>query len=249
MILVGGQQLETARWPGRAPTLVLLHEGLGCVALWRDFPQLLAAATGCAVFAWSRAGYGQSSPIRLPRPLTYMHDEAAALGAVLDAAGIGECVLVGHSDGASIAAIHAGSDPDPSIRGIILISPHYFVETMCLAAIEQARDAFPNGLRDRLARYHADVDGAFLGWNGAWLDPEFRAWNITRQLANVSVPLLQIQGTEDQYGTTAQTRLGEKLANGSTDLLSARHAPQFEAATETLAAITRFVHRIAPASF
>ncbi len=246
MIEVGCHRLESAWWgtPGKRPSLVLLHEGLGCVALWRDFPQLLAEATGCAVFAWSRLGYGQSDPVTLPRPVSYMQDEAARLGCVLDAAGIGDCVLIGHSDGASIAAIYAGSVADPRMRGIVLISPHYFVEDMCLDSIAQARDAYPNGLRDRLARYHADVDGAFLGWNGAWLNPDFRAFDITGQLAAIRVPILQIQGSDDQYGTKAQTDAGERLAGATTVLLPAKHAPQFEATAPTLAAITAFVRKL-----
>src|SRR5277367_5031294 len=157
MILLDGKKLETAWWgpgPEAAPTLVLLHEGLGCVTLWRDFPQRLSAATGCGGFAYSRLGYGRSDPVPLPRPLSYMHDEALlVLGPVLDAAAIRRCVLVGHSDGASIATIYAGGVQDFRVRGLVLMAPHYFVEDIAISAIEQARDAYTEkNLRARLAR-------------------------------------------------------------------------------------------------
>ncbi len=175
-----GQIIETAWWgppPDQAPTLVLLHEGLGCVALWRGFPERLAAATGCGVFAYSRFGYGQSAPAALPRPLTYMHEEAEdVLPRILDAAGIRRAVLVGHSDGASIAALYAGSRQDFRIAGLVLIAPHFFVEDVTVASIEAARIAYRDSdLRARLGRYHADPDNAFRGWNDVWLDPAFRA--------------------------------------------------------------------------
>jgi pimeloyl-ACP methyl ester carboxylesterase len=246
MITLNGCRIETKWWGDRqAPALVLLHEGLGCVALWRDFPEKLAAATGCGVFAYSRLGYGSSDPVPLPRPLSYMHDEARDwLGPVLDAAGIRRCILVGHSDGASIAAIYGGTVPDARVAGLMLISPHYFVEDICIEAIEQARQAYETGdLRAKLARYHAHVDVAFRGWNGAWLDPGFRSWNITQQVAGITAPVLQLQGLDDPYGTVAQPRACEAHAAGPvrTVLLKARHAPQIEAAEESLCAITDFV--------
>ncbi|MDE2576265.1 MAG: alpha/beta fold hydrolase [Rhodospirillales bacterium] len=244
MMRLGATGLETARW-GEAGTrtLVLLHEGLGCVALWRDFPAALAAATGCGVFAWSRAGYGGSDRVPLPRPLDYMHAEAALIPAVLDAAGIGDCILIGHSDGASIAAIHAGTACDRRVRGLVLMAPHYFVEDMCLDAIAAARVAYgEGGLRARLARYHADVDGAFRGWNEAWLDPGFRAFDITAAIARIAVPVLQIQGDADPYGTAAQPEAGARLIGDvRTLMLPARHAPHLEAPAATLGAIGDFV--------
>jgi pimeloyl-ACP methyl ester carboxylesterase len=251
MITLDGRRLETAWWgpgPEAAPTLVLLHEGLGCVALWRDFPQLLAAATGCGVFAYSRFGYGRSEPVPLPRPLGYMHDEAlAVLGRVLDAAAIRRCVLVGHSDGASIAAIYAGGVQDFRVRGLVLLAPHYFVEDICLAAIARARAAYAVGdLRTRLARYHDHVDVAFHGWNGAWLDPAFRAWDITEYLAHIHVPVLQLQGTADPYGTAAQPHAAEQTAGCpvETVMLPGGHAPHLEATAQTLSAIADFTHRL-----
>jgi pimeloyl-ACP methyl ester carboxylesterase len=175
MITLDGQRIDTAWWgerPDADLTLVLLHEGLGCIALWRDFPERLAQATGCPVFAYSRLGYGHSDPVPLPRPLDYMRAESRTiLGRVLDQAGIGPCILIGHSDGASIAVIHAGSAGDARVRGVVLIAPHFFVEDIAITAIAAARDAYNQGtLRDRLARYHDHVDVAFRGWNDAWLD-------------------------------------------------------------------------------
>ncbi len=251
MISLHGKNLETAWWgpgPEAAPTLVLLHEGLGCVTLWRDFPEQLATATGCGVFAYSRLGYGRSDPVPLPRPLSYMHDEAfSTLGLVLDAAAIRRCVLVGHSDGASIAAIYAGGVQDFRVRGLVLMAPHYFVEDFSINAIEQARAAYTEkNLRTRLARYHDHVDVAFLGWNGAWLDPGFRAWDITEFLAYIRVPVLQLQGTEDPYGTAAQTRAAEQTSYCpvETIMVPGGHAPHLEATSETLSAIADFTYRL-----
>jgi pimeloyl-ACP methyl ester carboxylesterase len=198
-IILDGRRLEAACWgpdAADAPTLVLLHEGLGCVALWRDVPARLAADTGCRVFAYSRFGYGRSAPVTLPRPMTYMHDEALEiLPRVLDAAGIARAVLVGHSDGGSIAAILAGAARDPRIAGIVLIAAHFFVEDLNIASIARIRTEYETTeLRARLARYHANVDNAFRGWNDAWLDPRFRDFDITEFLPNIAVPVLALPG-------------------------------------------------------
>lgn len=215
-----GKRLE-ARWigppPEQAPTLVFLHEGLGCVALWKDFPQRLTVATGCGALVYSRAGYGASDPVELPRPLTYMHHEGLeTLPQVLDAAGIRRAVLVGHSDGASIALIHAGGVRDPRVEGLILMAPHVFNEPLCVASIEKARDAYRGGtLREGLAKYHGDnVDVAFWGWNRAWLDPGFLEWNLESFLPGVAVPALLIQGRDDEYGTAAQIEAIERQVAG-----------------------------------
>jgi pimeloyl-ACP methyl ester carboxylesterase len=228
--------------------LVLLHEGLGCVALWRDLPQRLAADTGCRVFAYSRFGYGRSDPVTLPRPVTYMHDEALdVLPRVLESAGIDRAVLIGHSDGGSIAAIHAGAIRDPGITGIVLIAAHFFVEDQNLQSIEQIGAEYATtDLRARLARYHTHVDNAFRGWHDAWLDPRFRAFDLTEYLPEIKVPVLALQGADDPYGTAAQLRCLERTVRSPLEtkaIQGARHAPHLEAAVKetTLAALARFV--------
>lgn len=215
-----GKRLE-AVWigppPEAAPTLVLLHEGLGCVAMWKDFPQKLAAASGCGALVYSRAGYGLSDPVALPRPLSYMHHEAlTVLPEVLDAAGIERAILVGHSDGGSIALIHAGAVRDPRVAGLILMAPHVFNEALCVASIETAREAYQKGkLRAGLAKYHgANVDVAFWGWNRAWLDPAFWHWNLEQYLPGVDVPVLLLQGEGDEYGSAAQVEAIERQVSG-----------------------------------
>jgi pimeloyl-ACP methyl ester carboxylesterase len=172
---LGGARLEyrhTGPQPDAAPTLVLLHEGLGSAGLWGDFPDKLAAATGAGVFAYSRVGYGRSSPVPLPRPLTYMQDEAETLASVMDAIGLRRGLLVGHSDGASIATLYFGAHQDHRVRGVSMIAPHFVVEDMTVAAISEAKSAYETGdLKGKLARWHDDVETAFRGWNDAWLDP------------------------------------------------------------------------------
>jgi pimeloyl-ACP methyl ester carboxylesterase len=236
--------------PDAAPTLVLLHEGLGCVAMWKDFPRMLAERTGYGVLVYSRPGYGGSDPVSLPRPLTYMHDEAdTILPAVLDQAGIRKAILVGHSDGGSIATIYAGSRQDFRVRGLALLAPHFFVEDISVASIAAAREAYEHGdLRARLARYHGEnVDVAFSGWNRAWLDPAFRAWRIDDALAHVRVPILILQGLDDQYGTVAQLELAERDTYCPVETLlldRCGHAPQTDRPEVTLEAIVDFSRRI-----
>jgi pimeloyl-ACP methyl ester carboxylesterase len=248
---IDGQRLEyrfIGPRPDEAPTLVLLHEGLGCVGLWNDFPDKLSAATGAGVFVYSRAGYGKSSAVRLPRPLSYMHDEAReTLPRVLEAVGFQRGLLVGHSDGASIAAIYAGSHQDHRVGGLVLIAPHFFTEDSGLASIAEAKKAYATGdLRARLSRWHADVDNAFMGWNDAWLDPEFRKWDITEFLAYVRVPVLIVQGEDDQYGTVKQIEVAQAECYCPVEvalLPGARHSPQREAPEPTLKTISDFVAR------
>ncbi len=253
-IVVEGKRLEAAAFgppPDVAPTLVLLHEGLGCVALWRDFPEKLVAATGCGVFAYSRAGYGRSDSIELPRPLDYMTREARfSLPVVLGAIGFKRGVLVGHSDGASIAAIYAGEHDDGRVKGLVLMAPHLFTEPAGLASIAEAKRAYESGdLKTKLAKYHAHVDAAFLGWNGAWLDPGFEAWNIEGYVERWREPALVVQGADDQYGTLAQVRAIEARAPTAVASLvlekNCKHSPQFEQPEATLDAIAEFCkHRL-----
>jgi pimeloyl-ACP methyl ester carboxylesterase len=250
----GGRRLETGWWgppPEAAPSIVLLHEGLGCVALWRGFPEKLAEATDCGVFAWSRAGYGASDPITPPRPLDYMQIEAAeCVRPVLDAAEVQDCILVGHSDGGSIAALYAGTHDDPRVRGLALLAPHVFVEDISIRGIEDARARYlGTDLRERLGRYHADVDGAFWGWNRAWLDPAFRDWNITPDCAGIRVPTLVVQGLADPYGTAAQVEALRTVAGEHVRPLlleGVGHAPHLEATAATLAAVAGLAAEIWP---
>ena len=235
--------------PDAAPTLVLLHEGLGCVAGWGGFAQELAAATGAGVFAYSRAGYGRSSPAKLPRPVSFMHDEARdVLARVLDAIGFRRGLLVGHSDGASIATIYAGSIQDHRVRGLALMAPHFFTEDVGIAEIARTRAAFEAGpLRAKLARWHADPDNAFHSWCGPWLDPEFRKWDLTDALAHIRVPILIVQGEDDQYGTMRQIEVAQQECYCPVDvalLPNTRHAPHREAPEATLRAISDFVNRL-----
>jgi pimeloyl-ACP methyl ester carboxylesterase len=236
--------------PERAPTLVLLHEGLGCVAMWKDFPAKLAERTGYGVLVYSRPGYGRSDPVPLPRPLTYMHEEAFdVLPAVLDHVGVHKTILVGHSDGASIATIYAGGRQDFRVRGLALLAPHFFVENVSITSIAAAREAYEHGnLRARLARYHGDnVDVAFRGWADTWLDPGFGAWRIDDSLAHVRVPMLIIQGKQDQYGTVAQIALAESDTYCPIETLlidDCGHSPHVDRPQATLDAVAAFSHRV-----
>ena len=251
-IWAGGAMLEMMCLgppPEQATTLVLLHEGLGCIALWRDFPLRLAEATGCGVLVFSRQGYGRSDPCDLPRPLDYMTDEAVrVLPEVLDAIGLRRGILVGHSDGASIAALHAGRVGDARIAGVVLMAPHFFTEPMGLKSIAEAREAYRHGdLRSRLAKYHAHVDAAFLGWNGAWLDPDFTRWDIRDALDGVSVPVLAIQGEADQYGTRAQVDVVAERVSAEVELAllpDCRHSPFLDQPQRCLDLLRGFVLRL-----
>jgi pimeloyl-ACP methyl ester carboxylesterase len=249
-LAVGSASLEM-RWigprPDEAPTIVMLHEGLGSVAQWGEFPDRLAESTSCGVCAYSRAGYGGSTSAEVPRPLTYMHDEALhVLPAVLTGIGFRRGVLLGHSDGASIATIYAGGIQDHRVRGLVLIAPHFFVEDIGVASIARAKTAYETGdLRARLARYHGqNVDAAFWGWNRAWLDPRFRQWDIRDYIDYIRVPIQIVQGADDQYGTTAQIDVALEEAYCPVDvalIAGARHAPQNQRPIETWRAVTDFI--------
>ena len=247
-IAAGGHRLEIERIAGRdhVPTLIFLHEGLGSVALWRDFPGKVAAATGAPAVVYSRFGYGKSDPLRRDRAVDYMHGEAlSVLPELRRKLGLEDVVLFGHSDGASIALIHAGAGQWP-VRGLILEAPHVFVEDTSIAGITAAKRAFETGdLSRRLARYHTDCDGAFRGWNKIWLHPDFRAWNITAYLPGVHCPVLAIQGADDEYGTLAQLDAVAGGVSGPAERLvlpRCGHAPHRDRPAATLAAITRWWH-------
>ena len=235
--------------PAAAPTIVMLHEGLGCTALWRDFPQRVVEATGMGVFVWSRQGHGQSAPAPLPKPLDFMTREAVGvLPKLLDTIGFRHGVLLGHSDGATIAAIHAGSVEDFRVRGLILMAPHFFTEPSGLAEIAKARDAFETGdLKARLGRYHADPEATFRGWNDVWLDPGFRSWDVTEVIDYIRIPTLAIQGRDDQYGTLAQIEVLAERSYAPVDLEvldNCRHAPHLEQPEATLALIADYAARL-----
>ena len=210
-----GHTLEYQRFPGAGnrATVVLMHEGLGSVAMWRDFPKQLAADTAHSVVVYSRPGYGASDalpdghdplgPRRNLRRPDFMHREAfEVLPALLGALAIDKPVLFGHSDGGSIALLHASRYP---VTGVIAMAPHVKVEDISIASIEEAKVAYEQGdLKPKLAKFHDDVEGAFRGWNDIWLDPDFRAWGIEADLAQIKAPILALQGEDDQYGTLYQ---------------------------------------------
>lgn len=256
-LVVAGQQLEIARideGDAALPTLVFLHEGLGSLSAWRDFPAALARASGARAFVYSRAGYGQSAPIVRPRPLDFMEREAQLLPAIVAAAGLAErdLVLVGHSDGGSIALITAASGVlGPRLRGLVLEAPHVFVEDSALVAIAEVRDRYLIGdLRARLSRHHADVDGAFYGWNDVWLAPGFRSWNLEPLLPEVQVPTLVIQGVDDRFGTLAQIdAISSQLGAPCERLIlpDCGHSPHRDQPAQTLATIVDFLRRHAAA--
>jgi pimeloyl-ACP methyl ester carboxylesterase len=251
-LVIGASELEyraIGPAPDQVSTIVMLHEGLGSVGLWGDFPDRLAAATGCGVFAYSRAGYGASSPVKLPRPVDYMHVEALhVLPELLDAIGFRRGLLVGHSDGASISAIYAGGIQDHRIRGLSLIAPHFIVEDISVSSIAGIKANYEKGdLRTKLARWHGDVDNAFYGWNGAWLDPEFREWDISEYLTYIRVPVQIVQGAGDQYGTMRQVEIAQEECYCPVDvaiIAQAAHSPHREAPDVTLDAVTGFANRI-----
>src|ERR1700674_4509614 len=205
---------------------------------------------GRAVCARARPAGDRRAPPPLPRPLSYMHDEALdVLPHVLDQAGVRKCILVGHSDGASIAAIYAGGRQDFRVRGLVLMAPHFFVEDISIKSIAEAKEAYDNGdLRERLKRFHGDnVDVAFRGWNDAWLAPAFRDWRIDEYLAYIRVPILIIQGAGDQYGNTAQLGLAEQETYCPVETLlldDCRHSPHIDQPAKTLAAIAEFAHHL-----
>lgn len=255
---VDGTRLETL-WQGpgadEAPTLVFLHEGLGCIELWRGFPERLGTALGCGILVYSRAGYGGSDPCPLPRPLDYLEDEALrVLPQVLAQCGVRRCALIGHSDGGSIALVYAGARAPaagaPELLAVVTEAAHVFNEAVCVAAAERVRDDYRCGdLRDRLARHHGrNVDCAFWGWCDAWLDPGFRAMNLEAYLSGVRVPCLILQGLEDDYGTPAQVEAIARSVSGPAETLlipECRHAPHRDQEKLVFATMLAFLRKYA----
>lgn len=257
-LMLGGATLEVMRVamdgegapaPAR-PVVVMLHEGLGCVAMWKELPAVLAEELGVEVVAYSRVGYGGSSAVAAAaRPLSYLRDEGVAeLAHLLDALGLTDVILVGHSDGASIALAYAASARSAGrLRGVVAMAPHSFLEEVATASIARARREYEVGeLRAKLARYHGEnVDGAFWGWNGMWLDPAFAVAGIDEELAKIRVPVLAIQGRQDEYGTLRQLEvLGERCAGPVEQVVleACGHSPHRDQPAATRAAIARFAN-------
>lgn len=248
----GGHRLEYAWFRSEslapdAPVLVLLHEGLGSLALWKQFPGLLAQATRCPVLVYSRYGYGKSDRLVAPRAVDYMHREAlGVLPEVLAQLAIENPILIGHSDGASIALIYAGAAGLP-VRGVVAMAPHVFVEDITVASIAEAKVAFEStDLPQKLGRYHDDAVSTFRGWNDIWLHPDFRRWNIEDALADIRCPVLLIQGKDDQYGTLRQVEAIARQVSGRVEtrvLPDCAHSPHVDRKQATLDAIVAFVAR------
>jgi pimeloyl-ACP methyl ester carboxylesterase len=237
-------RLEQLDLPGSAdkPPLVLLHEGLGSVGLWRDFPSALRAATGRRVIAFSRYGHGRSEPPPQPRTPRFFHEEAlGVLPDLLRALDVSRPVLIGHSDGASIALIHAAHAP---VSALVLLAPHVIVEDVTVRAIAETRDAYVKGaLRTRMERHHDDPDAAFWGWCDVWLDPAFREWSLEDEVARVTARTLLIQGADDPYGTLEQLDLIESRIRGPVRraVLAGGHSPHLENPARVVDEIERFV--------
>ena len=246
-MLVQGRAIELEWWGPRcseqAP-IVLLHEGLGSVAMWRDVPAAIAERTGRRVMAYSRFGHGQSDPPLTPHTVRFMHDQAALLPEIFEIAGISRALLLGHSDGGSIALIAAAQFP-ALVTGLILEAPHVFVENISITSIERMkRHYLETSLRERLGRFHADVDVAFHGWSDVWLDPAFRTWDLRELLPRVSCPVLLIQGELDDYGTLRQIdAIADGVAGPATRLIlpSCGHSPHRDRREEVLDAIVTFI--------
>jgi len=251
-VVADGRRLETLWIPGRkasAPTIVMLHEGLGSIAHWRDFPLRVAERTGCGVLVYSRYGYGKSDRLAEKRPVDYMHREGeVVLPALLGQLGIANPVLLGHSDGASIAIIFAGKYPQAA-RALILEAPHVFVEDLSVESIARAKVVYETtDLGRKLARYHTHPDQTFWGWNDIWLDPRFRSWNIENYLDAIPCPVLIIQGEDDEYGTLRQVEAIQARVPQAEVLLlpTCGHAPHRDQPQATLERIAKFMAAISP---
>lgn len=232
--------------PG-SPVLVFLHEGLGSLAMWKDFPRECARAARCRALVYSRYGYGQSDPLTEPRDPTFMHDEALkTLPELLDKLEVDRPILFGHSDGGSIALIYAGGSERP-VRGVALMAPHTMVEDLSIRSIEEAKATYQTtDLRSKLARYHADPDSAFWGWNDIWLNPQFRNWNIDEYLPRITCPVLAIQGEDDQYGTMEQIERIRR-AKPETEVLqlkNCRHSPHRDQPEAVIERVAQFVDKV-----
>lgn len=252
-LIVQSQRLEYVRLQSKTakphtPAIVMLHEGLGSIAMWRDFPQQVADATGCEVLVYSRYGYGNSDPTEEDRDVNFMHSEAlASLPDLLDQLHIRKPILFGHSDGGSIALIHAGG-ARRDLTGVIAMAPHVKVEQRTVTSIAAAREAYLSGnLSEKLARYHANVDSTFRHWANIWLHPEFLHWNIEDYLPPIACPVLAIQGVDDEYGTMEQIDIiGRAVKDVELRKLSqCGHSPHRDQPQAVLKAVADFVEKTA----
>ena len=249
-VTVDGRRLEVQRIPARSPQaaeLVFLHEGLGSVSHWKDFPARVADATGSPVTVYSRYGSGDSDLLTESRAVSYMHDEALrSLPGLLAQLQIEDPILVGHSDGASIALIYSGTHH--RVRGLVLLAPHVFVEDLGVASIAETKLKFETtNLPEKLARHHRNAARTFWGWNNIWLHPDFRRWNIEEYLPRITCPILALQGLDDQYGTMAQVQAIARQSGGPVEILplaECRHSPQRDQPDAVLAAIAKFVKTV-----
>jgi len=245
---VDGQALEMGSWAGEGTPLLLLHEGLGSVSMWRDFPGLLADVTRRPVVAWSRQGYGWSEPLPDARDPDYMHVEADRLPRLLDALGIERAALFGHSDGGSIALLAAARFPD-RVEALILEAPHIYVEQVTVDSIAAIRDVYQRSdLAERLGRHHRDADEVFWRWNNIWLEPRFRSWNIEECLADIRAPALLIQGLEDEYGTLEQLNRIEAMLDRvcRLELTNCGHSPHRDQPAAVLEGVAAFLGELSP---
>jgi pimeloyl-ACP methyl ester carboxylesterase len=247
-ISAGGHALEVQWIDGSEPALVFLHEGLGSIAQWRDFPAKVAHATGCRALVYDRYGYGKSDVLKEDRVgADFMHREALdSLPELLSKFKIQDPILVGHSDGASIALIHAGAGH--AVRGVVVLAPHVFVEESGLKSIKNINEEFEtSGLAKRLGKYHRDARKTFHLWADAWLDPAFRQWNIEQHLPGIKCPVLAIQGKDDEYGSMAQVAAIKARVGGPCGLLKLApcgHSPHRDRPKEVLNSVSAFIGKI-----
>lgn len=249
-LLVDDVQLEVRKWAGTGLPILLLHEGLGSVSMWRDFPERLAEVTGHPVFVWSRRGYGLSDPLPRHRDPDYMHLEAHGVTSFMDALALDHAILFGHSDGASIALITAARSPD-RVTALILEAPHVYVEEMSIGSIAKAKLLYATtNFGQLLGRHHRDADQVFSKWNDIWLDPRFRDWSIEDLLPTIRAPALLIQGENDEYGTMAQLdRIGAALSNTRRlEIVDCGHSPHRDQPDAVLQATTAFIEALGDAT-
>jgi pimeloyl-ACP methyl ester carboxylesterase len=245
-VVVEGVRLEVRTWPGKGLPILLLHEGLGSVAMWRDFPERLSRATGNPVIAWSRRGYGLSDPLPEARDPDYMHRESHSVAPLMDALAIDRVVLFGHSDGGSIALIAAARVPE-RVSALVLEAPHVYVEQLTVDSIAKVKGIYgATDLRERLRRYHRDPDHVFWRWNDIWLDPRFRNWSIEDLLPAVRAPALLIQGLDDEYGTIDQIdRVAAVLKDTQRlELRSSGHSPHRDQSQAVIDATVTFLESV-----